>query len=1062
MKRLRILLLVSTVLTATYAFADEPLAGIGQLIMSGRAKEARATIITARDAYAAHGDAGGEGAAWLLLGLCDLASSDVAAAREELKQSSEKLASIHDEFGAWFGFWILGQLETNEGHYDDSIAIYEHALASLHSAADPQTHFSVQTLKILAPVFGMPAETLGPLLAFPDVVKPLLLQFAETMTRDAYAHALIEAGETDKAEEQLQKAISASALFGGAFDSSIAAHMGDLRRQQWRLDEARESYLKALDGVKAMPVMAGIRDNGIEVGILGNLAEIDQLRGNLNDALKWNDRALKLVRDAQNVHREAEVTLSRGTLLQNGGRPDAAEAAYNDALKITLASGDLAGQAAVYSDLGALSMFNGSYGVAAKNFEKSIELYQTLKEPLLEGTAWMMLAEVDMMLDASDSAAEALENARVLAKKSGYQLAGSVVNMLTTNRKLVAGAVTKEEAAREMKAWWSLPEWKSLPVGKDAGRLLQDFLTGRGTSVDPDKIVTGGPQVFRWMALMLKGKTLLEQGQFEAAREYWKKALEENPNREHKAGLLALIGASYWREGNRNEAINYFSKASDALDASAGEVKVEELLSGYLGGDRRIYFELLIDMLVQQQRYDEAFAQAERARARTFLQLVGNHRLNAERGADPGLVREAEMLRTQITRWEDEAKTARPEEARKREKDLQQARQRFQTLMIRVKVSNPEYAGLTNVEPLKVDAVRESLPDGAAMISYFVSRNFVHAWVVDHDSLKYAALPVDHAALQRIVCWADHFTPRDARGAERLDGSCGDQASPEEAFDGLIAPLLGHIHGATKLVLVPHGVLHYVPFAALRNRSTGHYLVEDYTLIHAPSASALRFLRAKESPVDGGTLILGDPETPLPLKRLPGAAEETASVAKVFGTTAHVGADARESLLYHLDGKVDLLHIAAHGLYDGNNALFSRVALAAGDGQDGSLTVHEILSSLDLTGVNLVVLSACRSAAGARSGGDEVVGLTRALLYAGTPGVISTLWNIDDIASAGLMNDFYRRLAGGAAVADALRQAQIGVLRNAAYADPKYWAAFTLTGDPQGRWKTVAASRDAD
>ena len=80
-----------------------------------------------------------------------------------------------------------------------------------------------------------------------------------------------------------------------------------------------------------------------------------------------------------------------------------------------------------------------------------------------------------------------------------------------------------------------------------------------------------------------------------------------------------------------------------------------------------------------------------------------------------------------------------------------------------------------------------------------------------------------------------------------------------------------------------------------------------------------------------------------------------------------------------------------------------------------------------------------------------MVGLTRALLYAGTPGVISTLWNIDDAASAELMEEFYRGLAGGTSVADALRQAQLAAKLR--YPDPAYWAAFTLNGDPQGRWK---------
>jgi CHAT domain-containing protein len=340
------------------------------------------------------------------------------------------------------------------------------------------------------------------------------------------------------------------------------------------------------------------------------------------------------------------------------------------------------------------------------------------------------------------------------------------------------------------------------------------------------------------------------------------------------------------------------------------------------------------------------------------------------------------------------------------------------------------------------------------LVSYFVTAHAVHAWTISRTASRHTLLPIPPANLQQIVCWAAQFGPReDARGVLRPGTSCSDSATAEQAYDALIAPLRDLIQ-TTKLTIVPHGVLHYVPFAALRNHESGHYLIEDYTLTFAPSASALRFLRAKETPITGGALILGDPTSSLSsMRKLPFAKQEAAAIAERFGTTAHSGADAREALLYHTDGHADLIHLAAHGLYDAANPLFSRIVLAPGDSHDGSLTVHEILSSVDLTGVNLVVLSACVSAVGARSGGDEVVGLTRALLYAGTPGVISTLWNIDDAASAGLMDAFYRCLLEGDTAAVALRKAQLEVMRSEQHSHPKYWAAFTLTGDPQARWK---------
>ncbi|HEV8433876.1 MAG TPA: CHAT domain-containing protein [Thermoanaerobaculia bacterium] len=1060
MNRTRAICFAIAVLLPSLAYADDRLNGIGTMLMSGRAVEARKVLVEARDAYAASGNQASEATAWLLLGMCDSTLKDPETSRADLHQAAARFAAGGDEFGGWLTLWTLAELETAEGHFPDAIAAHTQALERLRAAADPKSRFSLDTLKVLAPVFGMPPESLGQIAAVPEIAKPILLQFASVMSHDGYGRVLVESGQFDKAEEQLQQAVSASAIFGGLFDSSIQVHIGDMRRGQWRFDEARASYLKALEGVKLFPAV-GFRESWIEVDLLGRLADLDGLSGKLDDALAWNDQALKLVRASDNPRRVADILDARGTLLQNGGRSDDALRVYNEALQIAQTNGDAYREAGIHASLGALYMFQGSYGTSAKHLEKSIEQYQSLKQPYLEASVWTLLAEVDLLLNANDNAAEAIQNASVLAKKSGFSLATEMVKMLTASHKLFTGKATPDEMVEALNAWWDVPETKSLMFGPEAQQVLLDTLrlsSGGTTDVAPDLVRTAGPQFLRWMALMLKGVELFKRGDAEAARKYWNEALAANPSRDHQAGLYGLIGASYWREAKRNEAISYLKKAADTLDASASDVKVEELLSSYLGSNRRAYYDILIDMLVQQGQYADAFAQTERARARAFLQLVGNHHLDAKRGADPALVRETEMLRAQIARWELQKTAAKEDEARKIESDIEHARQRYQTLLIRVKVSNPEYASLTTVEPLPLESVRDSLPPGAAMISYFVSNNSVHAWVVDRTSMHYVGLPIDHEKLQSVLCWATQFIPSEQpRGARPVIDACPTIATPEDAFDALIAPLSEHLGAASMLVVVPHGVLHYVPFAALRNRHGGHYLVQDYTLVYAPSASALRFLHAKESPVQRHALVLGNPATPLPLAQLPGAEAEAASVAKMFGTTAHTGGDARESLLYHLDGKFDLLHIAAHGLYDGENPLFSRIALAPGDDQDGSLTVGEILSSLDLTGVNLVVLSACRSAAGARSGGDEVVGLTRALLYAGTPNVISTLWNISDMASAGLMNEFYRRLKGGASAAEALREAQLAILRSPAFSDPKYWAAFTLSGDPLG-WSAPAVA----
>jgi len=1033
--------------------AEDPLAAIGRLLLGGKQTEARVQIETLRNAYVAEGNASGEAVSYLLLGLADSGLGRADDARAELEQSSAKFKTLGDSFDAWLSLVALAELEKNEGHSDAAVADHERALTLLREASESEGRFSADAMKTLALVFGLSPEAIEPLAANPEVMKTVFLRLAEIMERVSYAGVLIETGALEKADEQLARASDLSATFFGLLDGPVSVHIGDLRRRQWRLDDARKSYLKALQRIKLLPNVP-LRDEFMEVDILGKLADLEVLAGRIDEAMAWNDRALAIVRGASNSSREVSVLTDRGNLLLRAGRLTAAKAAFEDALKIATTDRQ---RADIFGHLGSLHMIDGAYGTAASQLQKSIEIYQKLNEPLIEAPIWITLAEVYMLLEDRESAGVALDKARELAKKSGWPLATSMVDLVAAARKATGGQITPQAFGDALTAWFDLPDAQGLMMGPDAPRVMHDLLAvGSGRrGVDPGSMGTATMPIFSGVALMLKGKFLLERGDFAGARAAWTEALSTNPNRDHRAGYLALIGSSYWKEGNRRDGIAYFEKAAQALDSVASDVKVEEMLAGFLGSNRHVYYDVLVDMLVAQGSVKEAFEQAERARARAFLQTIGNHRLNAERGGDPALVREAEVLRTQIAAWEKQANQARAPESIRIASDLKFARQRYTSLQTRIKASNPEYAALTTVEPLPLDDIRADLPEDATLISYFVSGSVVHAWVVDRTELHHSLLPVDAAGLQRIVCWASRFAAAgDLRGAERTADSCSSAATADDAFAQLIAPLRKDIRHS-RLILVPHGVLHYVPFAALHDAGSGHYLIQDYTLSYVPSASALRFLRSKETAVHGRALVLGNPKTEA--GKLPGAQQEAVAVAQHLSTTAVLGTDARESLLYALGGKIDLLHIAAHAIYDPVNPLFSRIALAAGDGQDGNVEVHEILSTLDLSGVNLVVLSACRTAVGERSGGDEIVGLTRALLYAGTPGVISTLWNIDDASSARLMDEFYRRYAAGALAADALRDAQLAVSQSRDFADPKYWAAFTLTGNPQGRWSAAAA-----
>jgi CHAT domain-containing protein len=158
-----------------------------------------------------------------------------------------------------------------------------------------------------------------------------------------------------------------------------------------------------------------------------------------------------------------------------------------------------------------------------------------------------------------------------------------------------------------------------------------------------------------------------------------------------------------------------------------------------------------------------------------------------------------------------------------------------------------------------------------------------------------------------------------------------------------------------------------------------------------------------------------------------------------------VGTQATETALVSQAEQSEILHLATHGEFDSLNPQFSRLRLNPDETHsDGSLYVHEIYG-LDLTSTtNLVVLSACQSQVGQLSRGDEIVGLSRAFLYAGTPTVMASLWNIDDAATSYLMERFYTYLQEDQTTAKALQLAQQDTREN--YPHPYYWGAFVLTG----------------
>ncbi|MEG5128694.1 CHAT domain-containing protein, partial [Microcoleus sp. ARI1-B5] len=261
------------------------------------------------------------------------------------------------------------------------------------------------------------------------------------------------------------------------------------------------------------------------------------------------------------------------------------------------------------------------------------------------------------------------------------------------------------------------------------------------------------------------------------------------------------------------------------------------------------------------------------------------------------------------------------------------------------------------------------------------------------------------------------------------------------------------------VIFIPQGSLFQAPFGALQD-ANGTYLIEKHTILTAPSIQVLALTRqqrqklAQKQSHSGRALVLGNPTMPnVPsypgapqqvLPRLPGAETEARSIARLLNTQPIIGAQGTKAAIVQKMSQASIIHLATHGLLDDSWGLGSAIALAPSGTDNGWLTAAEILD-MKLQ-ANLVVLSACNTGEG-KITGDGVTGLSRALISAGVPSVIVSLWSVPDAPTSELMKEFYQNLQHNPDKAQALRQAMLSTMKT--HQEPRNWAAFTLIGEAE-------------
>jgi tetratricopeptide (TPR) repeat protein len=524
---------------------------------------------------------------------------------------------------------------------------------------------------------------------------------------------------------------------------------------------------------------------------------------------------------------------------------------------------------------------------------------------------------------------------------------------------------------------------------------------------------------------------------------------------------LASRGLILCRSARRDEGIASLEEGVRVLEAyrvgvgrGVSDAAFERLHPSYLA---------LLDAYAERAAVGDdarAFAVTERTRARVLTELLAERdlTLRPETPEQTKLLEEERTARGHAAAAYNALAAARidpgtDEETlvalQAAEADAEDALERAR---VQLRAGFPAYAALRYPELASLEETQALLAPGTLLLEYAVTATATHLFVVDRERVQFVTLPLPLARAAGLVSQAvgpyhaAEFTLPNANAAAAELGTV------------LLSPLLAtERREVERLIVAPDGPLHYLPFGLLPDPGAagGGRLVDRFSFSYVPSATTLRTLleaRRDRQPTQPSFVGFGDPEPwRADFPPLPGSRTELQRIAKRFAgrVTIRLGRDATEAAVRGTVAGHRYVHFATHGFADDQRPLYSGLVLsrAAADGDptvDGLLQAYELFD-LPLDGA-VVVCSACETGLGRLRAGEGIVGLSRALFYAGAEALVLSLWRVPDLATAKLMDEFYAQLLAGNSVAQALRYAQYLVSRRSVVDDPLLWAAFVVVG----------------
>lgn len=702
-------------------------------------------------------------------------------------------------------------------------------------------------------------------------------------------------------------------------------------------------------------------------------------------------------------------------------------------------------EAEIEASMGNLALFRGKYSDALRFLELSRRKYEELAMPHQTAIADLEIADIYLELNLADEALSIYE--RIAEEFKKLKMRGEEARTRANFGRAAILSGKTAQARNELKKAARLYEKEHNKTGAASVKIAlanleishKNYKNALKSAGEAESLLTKSTNLrLKLAARFFKGESLAALGNFSEAEQILRKNYADALRQEQRniaQSSLNSLGKIYLQRGELSRAQRLFKRSIKIIESLRAPLAGEEFRMSFLA-DKLAPFENLAKIYLAQNKFKQAFAMIENARARTLsenLQTESNPDSNEKNASKTtkklaALREELNWFYSKLNRAEESEYAEILTEVKKREKQISDVlRQNESTKTIK---TNEKFATEFDLENLQ-----KSLGKNKVLLEFAKFDGRFAAFAVSGKKIFFVK---DLATETEIIEILEslHFQFGALRYGAKIRGKYADELKKRADFylgklyEKLLAPLENFIENK-DLIIVPADSLHYVPFQALK---TGEkYLIETRLINYAPSANVWSLLQKKPRRNMQSALLIGFADERIPLVN-----SEIETLKNIFSNAkVFTGKAAKTSAFTENAPDFDVLHLACHGQFRPENPLFSSIHLA-----DGNLTVRDICAKK--INAELVTLSACETGLNKIFAGDEILGLARGFLIAGASSLVLSLWTVNDEATTELMKNFYTNLQRGETVAASLEKAQKVFIERGEH--PYFWSPFAVIG----------------